>query len=409
MIPILFESTETVFTHNGIGRLVDCISCKVTEERNGIYELELQYPMTGKYFNDLMNLGIIGVIHDDNHDIQPFDIYKVTEPIDGVVTVNAHHISYRLNNIIVEPFTAASCAAAIAAIKTHSANQNDFTFSTDKVVSSQYTLDTLRGARSTLLGAEGSLLDVYGKSDFKFDKFSVSMLQNRGTATGVTVRYAKNMTGITRVRDKSETYSALAPYWTDGETTVTLPEVIVTPTTVINPIVPVALDMSDQFEGEPSEADLRAAAVSWLDNKQPWLGTDNIKVDFVALWQTPEYEAYAEIQRVGLCDTVSVYFTDMGIVSENAKIVKVAFDVLAERYDQIEVGDINKRFVAITSDTNSINQGAISIQSIVNRVINQLPPVGISASDDGAGAVTLISSGQLEATDDGAGNVTITG
>ena len=110
MIPILFESTETVFTHNGIGRLVDCISCKVTEERNGIYELEMRYPMTGKYFNDLMNLGIVGVIHDDNHDIQPFDIYKVTEPIDGVVTVNAHHISYRLNNIIVEPFTAASCA-----------------------------------------------------------------------------------------------------------------------------------------------------------------------------------------------------------------------------------------------------------------------------------------------------------
>lgn len=409
MIPILFDSTETNFTTNGIGRLVDCISCVVTEERNGIYELEMQYPLTGKWFNDLMNMGILGVIHDDNHDIQPFDIYKVTEPIDGVVTVNAHHISYRLNNIIVEPYTAASCSAAIAGVKTHSVNTNSFTFSTDKTVSSPFTLDTLKGARSVLLGEKGSLLDVYGKADFKFDKFAVSMLQNRGTATGVTVRYAKNMTAITRVRDKSETYSALAPYWTDGTNTVTLPEVIVTPTTVINPIVPVALDMSDQFESEPTEADLRAAAVAWLDNKQPWLGTDNIKVDFVALWQTPEYKDYAEIQRVSLCDTVSIYFTDMGIVSENAKIVKVVFDVLAERYDQIVVGEIEKRFVAITTDTNGINQGAISIQSIVNRVINQLPPVGISATDDGAGAVTLTSSGQLEATDDGNGNVTLTG
>lgn len=387
MTPILFSASETAFTSNGIGRLVDCISCVVTEERNGIYELELQYPMTGKYFNDLMNMGIIGVIHDDNHDIQPFDIYKISEPIDGVVTVNAHHISYRLNNIIVEPFTAASCAAAIAGVKTHSVNQNDFTFSTDKTVSSQYTLDTLRGARSTLLGEKGSLLDVYGKSDFKFDKFAVSMLQNRGSATGVTVRYAKNMAAITRVRDKSETYSALAPFWTDGTNTVMLPEVIVTPTTVINPIVPVALDMSDQFEEEPTEADLRAAAVAWLDNKQPWLGTDTIKVDFVALWQTPEYEDYAEIQRVSLCDTVSIYFPDMGIVSENAKIVKVVYNVLAERYDQVEVGDINKRFVAITTDTNNINQGAISIQNIVNRVINQLP--ALSATDDGNGNVTL--------------------
>ena len=139
------------------------------------------------------------------------------------------------------------------------------------------------------------------------------------------------MTGITRVTDKSETYSALAPYWTNREITVTLPEVIVTPTTVINPIVPVALDMSDQFEEEPTEANLRAAAVAWLDNKQPWLGTDNIKVDFVALWQTPEYEDYAQIQRVSLCDTVSIYFTGMGIVSENAKIVRVVFNVLADK------------------------------------------------------------------------------
>lgn len=388
MIPILFDSTETNFTTNGIGRLVDCISCVVTEERNGIYELEMQYPLTGKWFNDLMNMGILGVIHDDNHDIQPFDIYKISEPIDGVVTVNAHHISYRLNNIIVEPFTAASCSAAIAAVKTNSANTNDFTFSTDKSVSATYTLDTLRGARSVLLGEKGSLLDVYGKADFKFDKFAVSMLVNRGSATGVTVRYAKNMTAITRVRDKSETYSALAPYWTDGTTTVMLTEVIVGPTTPVSPVVPVALDMSDQFESQPSEADLRAAAVSWLDTKQPWLGTDNIKVDFVALWQTPEYADYAEIQRVGLCDTVSIYFTDLGIVSENAKIVKVVYNVLAERYDQVEIGDINKKFVAITNDVNNINQGAIPINAIVNRVINQLP--ALSATDDGNGNVTLM-------------------
>lgn len=405
MTPILFPSTATVFTSNGIGRLVDCLSCKVTEERNGLYELEMQYPMKGRYFDQLMQMGIIVVIHDDNKDLQPFDIYKITEPIDGVVTVNAHHVSYRLNNIIVEPFTAYSCSAAIAAVKTSSANTNPFTFSTDKSVSATYTLDTPRGARSTLLGEEGSILDVYGKADFKFDKFAVSMLVNRGSATGVTVRYGKNMTGITRVRDSSETYSALAPYWTDGTNVTMLTEVITGPTTPVSPVVPIAMDMSDQFEGQPTEAQLRSAAKAWLDSKQPWLGTDNIKVDFVALWQTTDYKDYAEIQRVGLCDTVSVYFTDMGIVSENAKIVKVVYDVLAERYDSVELGDINKKFVAITGETSN---ASVNIQAIVNQVINRLPPSGISASDDGSGNITLSGQG-LTATDDGSGNITLSG
>ncbi len=38
MIPIIYESSETDFISNGLGRLRDCMSCEVTEERNGIYE-----------------------------------------------------------------------------------------------------------------------------------------------------------------------------------------------------------------------------------------------------------------------------------------------------------------------------------------------------------------------------------
>ena len=47
MIPILYDYAERKFTTNGIGRLSDCISCTVTEERNGIYECEFKYPITG--------------------------------------------------------------------------------------------------------------------------------------------------------------------------------------------------------------------------------------------------------------------------------------------------------------------------------------------------------------------------
>lgn len=353
MIPILFSKTETDFTHNGIGRLVDCISCTVTEERNGIYELELKYPVSGKWFVELMQGGIIGVIHDDNHDVQPFDLYKSDAPIDGAVTFYAHHISYRLNTIILEPYTASSAADAVAGIPAHSVNANPFSFSTDKTTLASFKLQSPSSVRSILFGQEGSLLDVFGPAEFKFDKFSVSMLAARGSDTGVTVRYGKNMTSMQRTVDDSGTFNALAPYWTDGTNVIYPPEIIVQPTTPISPVKPMAMDMSDKFEGMPTVAQVRAAAKAYLDANTPWLADETIKVDFVALWQTTDYEDLAAIQKVGLCDTVSIYYTDLGIVAEKAKIVRVVFDVLAERFTELEVGTVSTQYVAITDGTGS--------------------------------------------------------
>jgi len=403
MTPILFPHSATTFTTNGTGRLVDAISCVVTEERNGIYELEMRYPVTGKWFTELLQMGIIVVIHDDNHDLQPFDIYKISAPLDGIVTVYAHHISYRLNNVMVRPFTATSARDAMEQLRSHAFNTMRFTYSTDKTVGSPYELSSPRNARSVLLGEENSLLDVYGKSDFKFDLFHVYMLQNRGTATGVTVRYGKNMTGLVRERDVSGTFSAVCPYWTDGEESVYLPEIIVRPTVPISPMVPVTMDFSDQFEEKPTEQQLREKAQAWLDTNQPWLGTDTITIDFTALWQTPEYKDYAAIQRVGLCDTVSVYYTDMGIISEDAKIVRVVFDVLTERYNELTLGTIVKKFVAITG-SGSLD---VNISAIANRVAAQIGTGALTSSDDGAGNVTLKKIG-ISATSSG-NNVTITG
>ena len=97
MIPILYDTNETAFINNGICRLRDCISCLVTEERNGIYELDFEYPVTGANY-ELIQLGrIVAVTHDDTGDIQPFDIVSYTKPIDGIVTFHCVHISYRLS------------------------------------------------------------------------------------------------------------------------------------------------------------------------------------------------------------------------------------------------------------------------------------------------------------------------
>lgn len=366
MIPILFSKSETDFTTNGLGRLTECASCVVTEERNGIYEVEFTYPITGKHYKELIESGgIIGVIHDDQHDIQPFDIYRHSAPIDGMVTFNAHHISYRLANIICRPFSGSSCADALAGLKNNAINDCPFTFWTDKSTTGEFSLTHPDNIRALLGGQEGSILDVYGKGDYEFTGFEVKLHANRGLDRGVTIRYGKNLVDLENTVDDSMTFSAVAPYWTDGENTLTLPEGIVVGTNIPNAtapwtdeggtyitdnngeiiyfqypnIVPAALDLSDQFEEQPTVEQLREKAIAYLDNNQPWIPSHNISIDFVQLWQTPEYENVAVLQRVSLCDTVSIYFPDLGLTQAEAKVIRVEFNVLTERYDRMEVGE----------------------------------------------------------------------
>ena len=101
MTPILYESTETLFVSNGLGRLQDCISCKVSEERNGIYEIEFDYPINGRNYDKITLGRIVAVTHDDTGDIQPFDIVSCSRPINGIVTFRGVHISYRLNKLTI--------------------------------------------------------------------------------------------------------------------------------------------------------------------------------------------------------------------------------------------------------------------------------------------------------------------
>ena len=347
MIPILFDKTETQFTSNGIGRLVDCISCTVTEERNGIYECEFQYPINGRLYPELLQGGTIGVIHDDNHDIQPFDIYTNTGDIEGVVTFHARHISYRQTNIVVGNVVGWGASGALANIIPESINTNPFNYSTDKTDVSVYYHPSghqqiaFRSARGYLMGQNYSILDVFG-GEYKFDKFNVSLLNARGQDTGVTIRHGKNLTGIEWVLDRSELFNAIAPFVFDGVGTGWIGggETIVTPTTPIYPIVPVVMDISSQVpDGTPNMADYMIAyARSYLDTNRPWIPKVTISLDFVAMWQTDEYKQVADIQKIQLCDTVSIYWTEMGIVAEKAKVTKTVFNVLTERLDQIEIG-----------------------------------------------------------------------
>ena len=131
MIPILYEGDVTDFNNNGLGRLSDAIKCTVEEERNGTFELEMTYPITGIHYSDIAVNRIILAKTEDGGNNQAFIIYKISKPINGIVTINAEHISYLLNGYVVMPFNAVSLADAMGKINTYAVLPTGFTFSTD--------------------------------------------------------------------------------------------------------------------------------------------------------------------------------------------------------------------------------------------------------------------------------------
>ena len=351
MIPILYDKTETTFSTNGLGRLGDCISCYVLEQRNGQYELEMKYPVSGVNYGSIQVGRIIAVTHDEAGDIQPFDIYKISEPINGVVTINAYHISYRLNEIVVKPFSATSCSEAISAISTNSMNTNPFTFSTDKNVVADYDVPVPTNARALLGGEQDSILDVYGTGEYEFDVFDVTLHLARGGDTEVSIKYGKNLVDFLRETDISSAYNGVAPYWKgtvsdedtgeEVETLVTLTEGYVTSGYDVDSgrTVVVPLDLSGEFETVPTEEELRTLAQSKLAASYAWRALQNITVDFVQLWQTEEYAKFAPLQTAHLCDTVLVDVPQYGITGMRIKIISVTWDALLERYSEMELGD----------------------------------------------------------------------
>jgi len=378
MIPILYSAEETEFTTNGLGFLSDVISATVTEERNGIYEAEFSYPITGAKYDEIQEGMIIGVSHDEVGDIQPFRIYRRSAQINGIVTFNARHIAYELQNVIVAPFSANNVASALAGFSSNALTSNPFTFWTDKSTNGTFAIDVPSSVWEKLKGSAGSILDVYGTGEWEYDKYTCKLHLHRGNDNDVTIRYGKNLIDIENIVEDDGTYNAVIPFWQDPTTLATVIgdlSIGSTPAfrttfwtnqygTIIRtegdePIefpyikIKVApLNLTDQFQTQPTKTQLDTAAVSYLDTYKPWIPKQNITVDFVALWQTEEYKNYALLQRVKLCDTVSIIYPELG-VDAKAEVIRVVWNVLLERYDEIEIGEARATYAGLISQQAS--------------------------------------------------------
>ncbi len=389
MKPILFSENSTTFTTNGIGRLSDAISCVVTEERNGQYELEMEYPIDGQHFGEIGIRSIIGAVPCDGGSIQAFRVYKMTKPISGRVKISAQHISYDLSKNTSMPFSITSspsaCSQVLAGLKSHAVETCPFTFWTDVTTAGSYNQSAPASIRSRLGGVEGSILDQFG-GEYEWDNFVVKLHRQRGSLAelnGLTLRYGKNITDITQEENIASTATGAVPYWQDYEgDLVTLPEQAVYSqyASRYSQHLTVPLDLSEKFDDKPSQEALRAAAQVVVNASDFGLPKVSIEVSFVALWQTEEYKDIAPLQRVKLCDEVTVSFEKLG-VDVTAKVVKTVYDVLAERYQSIQIGSVRSNLAMTLTDQNAqtlrtIEAQAVSVETAINNATKWLTTAG---------------------------------
>lgn len=340
--PILYSATETSFDHNGIGILSACVSCEVTEEANGIFELAMTYPMDGVHFAEIGGRAIIKAKADQFRDPQLFRVYAISKPMNGIVTVLAEHISYDLSGIPVKPFTAESAPSSLAGLKSNAVVDCPFDFWTDKSTSASFKVEVPASIRSCLGGVAGSILDVYG-GDYEFDNYTVKLHNNRGMNRGMSIRYGKNLTDIRQEQNCASVATGVYPYWSgyaDGNTVIVeLPEKIVNAPGTYNFVKIRTLDLSSEFETQPTVEQLRSKTENYIKANNIGVPSVSLTVSFAQLEQTEEYKHLKLLERVSLFDTVNVEFPALGVCA-TSRAVKIVYDGLADRVKSVTLGTV---------------------------------------------------------------------
>ena len=403
---ILYDHDEEAFTSNGLGALPDAASCTVTEERNGGYEVEMEYPLTGSHFSDIQKRRILYVKPNPYDDPQPFRIYSITKPINGIVTVHAAHLSYDTSGSIVKlfPADAGSASAAMSYLKNFSVPSTPFTFFTNVGKSGTMSVPKPSSIRSLLGGSDGSILDTFG-GEYLFDKWNISLLESRGSNRGVTIRYGKNMTDLEQEENDTDFYTGVYPFWYSesedgGLVTLSANDGIVNAPGNYDFVKIMPLDLSSEDFGKettdsegytttiekPTEAELLAAAQKYIANNKIGIPKVSLDVSFVMLAQTEEYKDFARLETVKLCDTVTVEFEKLG-VKTTAKCIKTVYNVLTDKYDSIELGEPKSSLAETVSNQGTLIEEA-SDKSYMERAIQNATDLIMSGKLGGYVTVT---------------------
>ena len=377
--PLIFDSTAVTFSTLGNGVLSDAISCIVTENLNGSYELELNYPANGLHAEYIQLDAIIVCQANLTAPRQAFRIYDIKQQINGIATINARHISYDLNGYAVEPFTATTLEGALAGLLSNAAMSPPFSISADFDSAAAFKVTAPSPVRSWFGGREGSILDIYG-GEWEYDNFACRLRSRRGVDNGVRVQYSKNIGSYAKELKSETIFSHVCAVWSDEETGASVRSVFVA--TGVTDVTRVKfLDVSSDYQEQPTQAELTAYATSKAPDYRA--AALNIAVGVIPM---------NDIQDViELGDTVHVYYMNDIFVT---RCVTVVWNVLKEKYDSISVGALKTSLAASIGSAVS-SEGYATKKDVLSLIGKATSKIGtLTDSSNSAMAGALLRSGR---------------
>lgn len=353
MIPILLDNTKTLpelvaSQTGGIGDITGAFDGVAVEEANGLKELSFKLPVDSPRYSQVKVGSYIKAKVDEYHDPQIYEVYKITKPLKGIVTIKAQHISYILGKATVKPFTATGIIQVTQQMISRLIGTFPFAFQTDIVnTTNQFNLDVPMSFRKAIGGWRGSVLDVFG-GELDWDNLDVKLLAHRGRDRGVRVEYGKNLTDLTQEESIANVYDAVLGYAVVNDVTYVGEEQKITTTNsprILN------IDFSSAFNTDetPTVGRLNQLARAYAENNDIGKPSVNLKVSFEPLSRFEEYEDIALLEQTGLFDTIYVLFPKLGVESK-AKIIRTEYDFINEKMISVELGDAKTNLLGLMDE-----------------------------------------------------------
>lgn len=364
MRPILFNKNEQSFDTYGLGEL-NVTKGTATRERNGNYTLYAEIPVNDPMVSILekeMKLKADAGLRTKN---QTFEISRVVKDSSNIVKIYGQHISHKLEYMALRNATAFAGSAYSALSIWKGALIGDLRFdvwsdiqTTGKGV---FDISKMENARQALGGVEGSILDIYG-GEYEFDNMTVRLHKQLGRTAPIVLEYGRNILSAESDETIESSYTSVLPFATytpdkpEGDTSDSQPD----PVTVTLPENYVdskykdlyahrrikIVDFSSEFKSDgknkdiPTVEKLRKMATDYMERNAIGKPKINIKIEYADLAKTLDYADNGWIEELELCDIVPIYYPQIGLTDETAKVTTITYDFVNERNESVEFGDI---------------------------------------------------------------------
>ena len=358
--PILYKANETNFEHLGVSVLSDASKCYVSRERNGIYILEFDYPVNGKDVDKIKEGMYIKADAGYRTKNQRFIVSKITKTQNEFKLYCQHISQVKTTMNAIRPDISVTSVSAMGALRAWRDNlldsREEFFVQSDisTLNSTTWKVENIENARDALGGKAGSILDVWG-GEYEFDNLNITLHRSMGIDNPTIIAYGKNLLDLEQEQSILETYTSVFPFkkYTDDnnrEQLITLPEILLD-STHLNKFTHrriLKVDFSSD-ENLKTVEQLRSKAKSYIKSNNVGVPKTNLKINYQDLSKVEGVFDNPALEQIDLCDRLKVYYNELGILNENAKVVKVIWDVILEENHEIEVGDSRSSFTDSTS------------------------------------------------------------